>query len=394
MDTNTSKKNNWICTFYPNRRPDGTYDENFDFCKWRIPDSHDYDSFFKCFQGQHEIGGNTERDHIQVFISTRDRKRYGQITERCGLRPDQVHYKVCYVTPAKAWDYCSEKKGLHERTGDHRSGEEGEAGEIRDAEEDSTRCGCPSWSFGERPAERGGRRGGGRPGVDWLGIRDLARCGIPERRILEFDSAVELIRGHYQYFRWAKSVLSAPQNIPSEWSHRSVIVYFGPAGCGKSKRVREECFRFKLDLWVAPLGPIGVWYDGYDGHSAALFDDFIGGMPFRDLLNLLEGNEVRVQVKGSYVTFKPSVVFFTSDRPWQQWMFPKGPDHGLGPMSAEEAEQLGRRITHQEEMRSTRTITQALMHTSSLSVGVGYNTDLAHTPSADTAFIDSILQDQ
>jgi len=34
------------------------------------------------------------------------------------------------------------------------------------------------------------------------------------------------------------------------------------------------------------------------------------------------------------------------------------------------------------------------MHTSSLSVGVGYNTDLAHTPSADTAFIDSILQDQ
>jgi len=114
-------------------------------------------------------------------------------------------------------------------------------------------------------------------------------------------------------------------------------------------------------------------------------------MPFRDLLNLLEGNEVRVQVKGSYVTFKPSVVFFTSDRPWQQWMFPKGPDHGLGPMSAEEAEQLGRRITHQEEMRSTRTITQALMHTSSLSVGVGYNTDLAHTPSADTAFIDQII---
>lgn len=111
-------------------------------------------------------------------------------------------------------------------------------------------------------------------------------------------------------------------------------------------------------------------------------------MSFRDLLNLLEGNQVRVQVKGSHVTFKPAVVYFTSDRHWSQWLFPKGPDRGLGPMSEEEQAQLGRRISLCEEIRPQRDLNQALGMNPSRGGG-GHNTVPASPASPPTreAFI-------
>lgn len=337
----------YILTLFLNRNEDGTYEEDFDFCTWRIPDPDTYGDFFICFAGQHEVGGNTERDHIQLFVKTKSRCRYKQITDRLGIRPDQVHYKPVFRTPDKAWDYCTDAKQ------DGRAYQSSEGGEGE--EDGGTRHGCEGWTFGERPID--GRK---QRNTDWLAIRDLAGGGRPLKQLLRDDAVAPLILGHANAFKWARAELTAPSNLASEWKARKVIIYHGPAGCGKSRRVREECERFGISLWVAPIGPAGVWYDGYDGHAAALWDDFVGGFPFRDLLNLLEGNEVRVQVKGSYVTFKPSVVFFTSDRHWREWCFPKGPDRGLAPLSEEEQAQLGRRVTLCEEMTPVVPLNAAL----------------------------------
>lgn len=83
-------------------------------------------------------------------------------------------------------------------------------------------------------------------------------------------------------------------------------------------------------------------------------------MSLRDLLNILEGNEVLVPVKGSFRTWKPRLVFFTSDRPWQQWCFRKGPPGELSPLSPEEEAQLGRRIATVKEFRTQVTLNAAL----------------------------------
>lgn len=98
-----NKHDKYLCTLFPNRNEDETFDDNFDFCRWRIPDPDTYGEFFVCFIGQHEIGGNTGRDHIQLFVKTKSRTRYNQITARLGLREDQVHYKAVTRTPGKAW---------------------------------------------------------------------------------------------------------------------------------------------------------------------------------------------------------------------------------------------------------------------------------------------------
>lgn len=131
--------------------------------------------------------------------------------------------------------------------------------------------------------------------------------------------------------------------ITQEWSRRDVFVYWGGTGTGKSSACRKHCAEAGLTLWVAPIGSRGIWFDGYDGHDAALFDDFDGEMPFRDLLNILEGNQVLVPVKGSFVNWRPRVVFFTCERPPNEWLFTFGKERRL--LTRSELAQLERRIT-------------------------------------------------
>jgi len=248
-------------------------------------------------------------------------------------------------------------------------------------QQESTRHGCEGWIFGERPVDGRTRRG---RELALEPLLDAIRAGLSDRDILLDPELGRLAFIHNSGYRWAKRVLTAPRNTPEEWQRRFVYVFYGPAGSGKSRRVREECQRFGTTLWVASIGSPGVWFDGYDGHTVALFDDFTGGCSLRDLLNLLEGNNVQVPVKGGFVTWRPRLVYFTSDRPWQEWMFVKGVGP-LAPLSQEETSQLSRRITGQEFVQRQVTLNEALGMTPSRGV-VGYNTVSPPPPETEPVF--------
>jgi len=158
-------------------------------------------------------------------------------------------------------------------------------------------------------------------------------------------------------------------------------VYYGPTGVGKSERVRQECFAHGLDLWVNPCGPAAVWFDGYDGHAAALLDDFTGCASFRDLLRILDGYEVLVQVKASHRRWRPDVVFITSDRYWEYWTF--GQEGHRSTLSEDEKSQLRRRISLCEEIRAEVPLNEALGMPPLLqapTVGVGLGGDNRDCP--------------
>lgn len=169
-----------------------------------------------------------------------------------------------------------------------------------------------------------------------------------DKRIVLDEQLGPLVFRNVAAYKFFKQVITAPENLASNWARRSVIVYYGPAGAGKSEKVYRECETRGIRLWVAPCGPAAAWYDGYDNHTAALFDDFVGCSSFRDLLRILEGNEVLVQVKGSHVTFKPELVYFTSDVYWEFWTF--GPPGYARTLNEEEKAQLRRRISNCEEV--------------------------------------------
>ncbi len=111
-----------------------------------------------------------------------------------------------------------------------------------------------------------------------------------------------------------------------------LYVYYGPTGTGKTRLV------FSLEraenLWVS--GNDLKWFDGYDGHEAAVFDDFRGDMcRLRWLLRLLDRYPIRVQIKGGHVQWVPKRIYITSA---------KSPTDAYA-TEEEKIDQLTRRIT-------------------------------------------------
>lgn len=156
---------------------------------------------------------------------------------------------------------------------------------------------------------------------------------------------IPLFIRHPAGIKFVAALAAQPLNIPSEYTPVQVHLIYGGTGVGKSRWVRAYCKAHGLSLWVQPVNSRGLWYDGYDHHDAALFDDFDGEMPFRDLLRITEGYRLQVPIKGGFVPWHPKVVFFTSDVWHGAWMFPKGRSGERVLLNEGEEAQLARRIT-------------------------------------------------
>lgn len=120
----------------------------------------------------------------------------------------------------------------------------------------------------------------------------------------------------------------------TEWFDTKVIVYWGDAGVGKSKAVREFCKSSGLTLYNVPE-PINssVWFDMYDDHSAILLDDFYGWIKYHTMLQWCDGYPLQLPIKGGFVQRKWTYVFITSNKPPSEWY------------NREEISALQRRIT-------------------------------------------------
>jgi hypothetical protein len=86
---------------------------------------------------------------------------------------------------------------------------------------------------------------------------------------------------------------------------------YGPTGTGKTRYVfaKEDL----NDLWLASVDL--KWFDGYNGQSAVLIDDFRGNFcSFHSLLRYLDRYPMRVPIKGGFVNWKPKRIYITSSR--------------------------------------------------------------------------------
>eukprot|EP00117_Sycon_ciliatum_P010893 scpid50916/ scgid2713/ Replication-associated protein; ATP-dependent helicase Rep; RepP len=88
-------------------------------------------------------------------------------------------------------------------------------------------------------------------------------------------------------------------------------------------------------------GSSGVWFDGYMGQPATLFDDFDGGQGVgpRLLLRVLDGTQLLVPVKGAFVQWRVSHIFITSALHPNDWF------SGDAERDASLGDQIMRRVT-------------------------------------------------
>lgn len=156
--------------------------------------------------------------------------------------------------------------------------------------------------FGEWNPQTPGRRN------DLAEIQTLIETGSDEKSIAdEYFQQWVIYRRSFKRYR---ELCTPPRSRPE----LQCVLLWGESGVGKSSYV---CSRFP-DAWISS-DPVLQWFDGYDGQSTVLIDDFTGECPFRFLLRILDIYRLRVPVKGGFVAFNPTRIFITSNLDVDDW---------------------------------------------------------------------------
>jgi hypothetical protein len=166
-------------------------------------------------------------------------------------------------------------------------------------------------------------------------ILDRMKSGETISQIVEDpkDVALSAIVRYSRGFQYISTLLTKPRSSPPV-----VIWLHGPTGIGKTRSAVE------LSQILSPARPPWLsagslrWYDGYSGHPVAIFDDLrTKHTSFHMLLRLLDRYPMRVEIKGASVHWIPDYIIVTA---------PKSPSEMWNLRTAEDINQLERRVTH------------------------------------------------
>ena len=224
--------------------------------------------------------GETGYLHWQVLVAFSAKKTIGQVKSAFGIQG--MHLEPTRSTAAEAY--------------------------VR---KEDTRDGEP-FEFGSKPFHRNSK-------PDWDRIKELAKAGD-----------VDLVPSdiYVRYYRTLASI-AADHDTPVG-IEKTVYVYYGRTGTGKSRRAWEEAG----DAAYAK-DPRSKFWCGYRDHVNVVIDEFRGGIDISHMLRWLDRYPVRVEVKGSSRPLKASKIWITSNLHPMNWYID---------MDAETKEALLRRL--------------------------------------------------
>lgn len=126
--------------------------------------------------------------------------------------------------------------------------------------------------------------------------------------IIRYHKGLQALNSYYQQIERRKA----------GWIKPIIRIYYGETGTGKTR----HCWEKYPDLYRVACHTGGTtWFDGYQGENTVLFDDFHAGMPYRLLLQMLDGYPLRMQVKGSFVMLYAKRFLFTTNVHPNDWYF-------------------------------------------------------------------------
>lgn len=186
---------------------------------------------------------------------------------------------------------------------------------------------------------------------DWFAINHNVKIGMPIRnQIEEGYNCLQCIQHIEKISKYLEPVRN---HMPRVWW------LWGPSGSGKSKYAFET---FPDAYWVDTF----QWWDGYDGHSAVIIDDYrFDFCKFNELLRLLDRYPYKVPIKGGYRQFVAKDIIITT---------PENVDETWEAQTYENLLQLKRRIYKEIEFA------QATLGNTEANVEEVYNDFLYHEP--------------
>lgn len=212
-----------------------------------------------------EVAG-TGTPHLQGYLELRAPQRVNHVKGILGSQ--RIHMEVCRGTPDQNVEYCKKEGRVFHEFGTY--------------------------------AGRQGRR------TDLIEIQELLDSG---------ESLVNVAQSHFGAFcRYSKAWCSylalhaEPRNFRTQ-----VVWHYGRTGSGKSRGVFQESQNLCQDSVCWLPDQTLTWFDGYNGHKGVVIDDFDGRAPIALLLRLFDRYPLKVPVKGSFVEWRPRIVWITSN---------------------------------------------------------------------------------
>lgn len=147
-------------------------------------------------------------------------------------------------------------------------------------------------------------------------IKTLIDGGATELSIAQSHFA-SWTRYHRSFHRY-RLIIKPPRR---EKPH--VIVRYGPTGTGKSYSCR---FLDPLDTYRKPNTGSTQWWDGYEGQSIIVIDEYRGWLPYDVLLMILDESPYILQIKGGFVPLTATQIIILSNLHPSLW-YTKDPLH-------------------------------------------------------------------
>lgn len=167
-------------------------------------------------------------------------------------------------------------------------------------------------------------------------LEELADC-IVSREMTVAEVARESPAQFVRYHGGLQALAHITQT-PYCGGQKEVIVYYGPTGCGKTRRAFED--NPEAYFW----GPeMGKWWPLYQGQKVTIMDEFRGQLPLGYMLRLLDRYPMQVECKGGNVHFVSEKILICSPVHPRMWYEGLQEKEGL-------LDQLMRRITKIEWM--------------------------------------------
>ncbi len=176
-----------------------------------------------------------------------------------------------------------------------------------------------------KPVKAQGKR------TDLLLVKDLLDEGASLGEIIQSEAGFTSGAKHLQFFLNYESM----KKRRTEFSKPNVEVFYGGTGTGKTRKAYEVTGYDSAVTWRWVPSSGTTFFDGYYGQDNVIFDEFRGQIPMGNLLTMLDGYPMTVQIKGSSVHWSPTKVILTSPIHPKEWYQSMGEDR---------VEQLLRRI--------------------------------------------------
>jgi len=168
---------------------------------------------------------------------------------------------------------------------------------------EKSRCGGP-WTLGQMGKKD--KQGG---------FKDFVKAVHEGARLRQLIYTHPSMIARYKSFYWAIREQMMPERS-SEDEPMQVILALGKTGSGKSRYGYEKWKNNNEGYWPMPVNNGTVWFDGYDDHAIAQWDESSGkfsSMKLTALLQYLDRYPILVPVKGGHTWWMPKIIYLTTN---------------------------------------------------------------------------------